>query len=170
MLAGGDKIWYHETQEGLGGCAMGKHYRIGLSVWGLAVYLLQLLPNGIWLLCRSENDLLSQNTSPYLGLEILEKASGILLAVLLILLKRQPPSRSHRVFWFLSMGFLCAYYAAWGCYFAGTAPPWLLVAGLAAMPPLCFAACAVWLRNYPALFPCAVFAAVHLAITCQTYR
>ena len=148
---------------------MWKRYRIGLCGWGLAVYLLQILPNLIWMLWPPENDVLSQNTSPYLGLELSEKISGVLLAAGLILLKRQLSSRNHPVFLFLSIGFLCGYYAAWGCYFAGMVQPWLLVAGLAAMPPLCFAACAVWLRNGLVLFPCALFAVVHVTITCQTY-
>lgn len=148
---------------------MGKNYRFGVSVWGLAMYGLQLFPNLIWMLFPPANDVLSRNTSPYLVLEILEKTGGVLIAVGLIFLKRVPVCHNRRIFLILAVGFLCGYYAAWGCYFAGMTHPWLLIAGLAAMPPLAFSACAVWLRNYPVLFPCTLFAAVHIAITCQTY-
>ncbi|MHB8105886.1 MAG: hypothetical protein ACYDH4_00445 [Candidatus Cryosericum sp.] len=47
--------------------------------------------------------------------------------------------------------------------------PWLLIAGLAGMPPLYFFFAGLWMKNYVVLIPCTIFGIAHVAITCSTY-
>lgn len=136
---------------------------------GLILYALQLFPNVIWMLVPSANNVLAKNSSDYQILNIIEQAFGILTVALLILLVNKDGVRSSNIYIELAVLFLAGYYIAWFFYYKGVVSPWLLIIGIAAMPPLYFFFAALWMRNYIALIPCVVFGVTHIAITCSNY-
>lgn len=144
-------------------------YKISVSFWGLVIYALQLLPNIIWVRFPPSNNVLTQNTSPYPIRNVLEQITGILTVATLILIMPKNAVRNSHIFLILSIISILGYYVSWFFYYQGNVNPWLLIIGIAAMPPLYFAFSAIWLRNYIALIPCIVFGIVHVFITGQTY-
>jgi hypothetical protein len=145
-------------------------YAVAISVTGLIVYL-QLVPNIVWLARPPANDVLEHNTSTHAALNLTEQAFGIATVALLIIMVSRVGTRGHNTVWLLVAAgvFLVTYYAAWVLYYRGNVSGWLLVLGIAAMPPLYFFCAAAWMKNYVALVPCAVFGMAHVTITWASY-
>ena len=146
-----------------------KKYRFGFSLAGLLLYALQLLPNILWMLAPPANNLLAKNSSPYPILNILEQVFGVATVALLILLINKGRGRNPKLFVGLAILFLAGYYLSWILYYQGVVSPWLLIIGIAAMPPLYFFFSGLWLKNYIVLIPCTIFGVIHIAITCSSY-
>ena len=144
-------------------------YTFGFSVMGLVIYILQLAPNILWMRRPPANNVLSKNSSPHKILNILEAAFGIATVAALILVVSTSHAATNPLFLGLAVLFLLGYYVAWIFYYRGVVSPWLLIIGIAAMPPLYFFFAALWMNNYIALIPCIIFGVVHIAITCSTY-
>lgn len=145
------------------------NYTFGFSLTGLTLYVLQLLPNLIWLLVPPANNILAKNSAIWPALNMLEKVCGILTVALLILLINKGGQRNSNFYLGLAMIFLLGYYLAWIFYYKGIVSPLVLIVGIAAMPPLYFLLVGVWLRNYVALIPGVVFGVVHVVITCLNF-
>lgn len=111
--------------------------KFGFSLMGLILYVLQLLPNTIWMLAPPANNVLSKNSSAYSILNIIEQFFGIMTVALLILLINRGGGRNSNIYIGLAILFLVGYYIAWVFYYKGVVSPWLLIIGIAAMPPLC---------------------------------
>ncbi len=146
-----------------------KNYVLGFSLVGLGLYALQLLPNIIWMVAPPANNVLTKNSSPYPLMNIVEGTFGILTVAVLILILRKGGQRGNGLFLGLAGLFLLGYYVAWFFYYRGVVAPWLLIGGIAAIPPLYFFFAGLWMKNYVALIPCVIFAAAHIFITCSTY-
>ena len=146
-------------------------YVIAFSLTGLLLYGLQLLPNIIWLAMPPANDVLKHNSSPHAALNLVEQFFGIATVALLIIVIRRAGTEGHNSSWLLLCAgvFLAGYYAAWVLYYRGNVSPWLLVAGIAAMPPLYYFFVASWMKDYLALVPCVIFGVAHVAITWANY-
>lgn len=136
---------------------------------GFILYILQLFPNIIWMLIPPTNNVLMGNSSIYPILNIIEQVFGIMTVALLILLINKGGKSNRKLYIILAILFLAGYYAAWILYYKGMVSPWLLIIGLAAMPPLYFLFVGLWMRNYVVLIPCVVFGVTHIAITCSNY-
>ena len=145
------------------------NYAFGFSLLGLLFYALQLLPNIIWMVKPPANNVLTQNSSPYKILNITEQGCGILTVALLILLVNKSGEGTPIFYLVLAILFLLGYYIAWVFYYKGVVHPWLLIIGIAAMPPLYFISVGLWLNNLIALIPCVIFGIAHIVITCSTY-
>jgi len=145
------------------------NYVIGFSLIGLILYVLQLSPNIIWMLAPPANNVLTKNSSPNPLMNIIEQVFGIATVALLILLINKSGERNSNIYIGLAILFLAGYYVAWIFYYRGMVSPWLLIIGIAAMPPLYFFFAEIWLENYIALMSCAIFGVAHIAITCSTY-
>lgn len=115
------------------------------------------------------NNVLMGNSSIYPILNIIEQVFGIMTVALLILLINKGGKSNRKLYIILAILFLAGYYAAWILYYKGMVSPWLLIIGLAAMPPLYFLFVGLWMRNYVVLIPCVVFGVTHIAITCSNY-
>lgn len=148
---------------------MMNRYVFGFSLIGLILYALQLLPNIFWLLTPPANNVLAENSSAYQVFNIIEQVFGIMTVALLILLINKDGGRSSSLYVGLAILFLAGYYSAWIFYYQGVVSPWLLIIGIAAMPPLYFFFVGLWLENYIALIPCAIFGVTHIAVTCTNY-
>ena len=115
-----------------------KTYAIGISLTGLLLYILQLLPNILWKFAPPANNVLAQNASASQVLNFIEGFLGMMTVVLLVFLVRKGVERNSNVYVVLAILFLAGYYISWILYYNGVVDPWLLIAGLAAMPPLYF--------------------------------
>lgn len=146
-----------------------RNYVFGFSMIGLLFYALQLLPNIIWMLAPPANNVLTKNSSPHQILNIIEQVFGIMTVAMLILLINKNAERNNNLYLGLAILFLLGYYFAWVFYYRGVVSPWLLITGIAAMPPLYFLFVGLWMNNYVALIPCVIFGITHIAITCSTY-
>ncbi|WNS44751.1 hypothetical protein [Paenibacillus sp. MMS20-IR301] len=142
-----------------------RSYRIQFSLSGLLLYALQLLPNLLWMLVPPANDVLTGNSSAYPLLNITEGSFGVLTVILMVILIRKGEGKNSRVFIRLAGLFLAVYYLAWVLYYNGIVAPWLLILGIALMPPLYFFFTGLWMKNYVLLIPCAVFGITHILIT-----
>lgn len=147
-----------------------ERYKLGFSLRGIVIYMLQLLPNIIWMLIPPVNDILAENNSAYPVFNIIEHVFGIVTVAVLILLVNKGSERKKRVKYIgLAAVFLTGYYISWIFYYTGVVSPWILVAGIAGMPPLYFLFAGLWLENYAAVIPCVIFGITHVAITCSNY-
>jgi hypothetical protein len=146
-------------------------YVVAFSLIGLLLYALQLLPNIVWLVTPPANDVLKHNRSPHAVLNLVEQVSGIATVALLIIVVRPAGTegRNSSLLLVCAAVFLAGYYAAWVLYYRGNVSPWLLVLGIAAMPPLYYFFVASWMKDYLALVPCVVFGIAHIAITWSNY-
>ncbi len=147
------------------------NWAIAFSLTGLIFFALQLLPNIVWLTVPPANDVLKHNSSAHAALNIIEQVGGVATVALLIILISRPGPQGRNGTWLLvgAAIFLLAYYAAWALYYRGNVAPWLLVAGIAAMPPLYYFFAACWMKDYLALIPCVPFGIAHIAITWSNY-
>ena len=146
-------------------------YAVAFSLTGLVLYVLQLLPNIVWIAVPPTNDVLKHNNSPHAALNLIEQLFGMVTVALLIIVVSKVGTQGRNGFWLLACaaGFLAAYYVAWILYYQGNVSGWLLVLGIAAMPPLYFFFAASWMKNYAALIPCTIFGIAHVAITWSNY-
>ncbi|AEG18215.1 hypothetical protein [Methanobacterium paludis] len=145
------------------------NYVFGFSLMGLILYALQLFPNIIWMLAPPVNNVLTKNSSAYPILNIIERVFGIMTVALLILLINKGGGINSSIYIGLAILFLVGYYIAWIFYYKGVVSPWLLIIGLAAMPPLYFLFVGLWMENYVVLIPCVIFGITHIKITCSNY-
>lgn len=144
-------------------------YTFGFSPICLLLYLLQALPNIAWILSPPENNVLAKNRSSVPLFNWVEHVFGILTVALLVLLVNEDGGKSSILFIALALLFLAGYYVSWLFYYKGVVNPWLLVIGLAGMPPFYFLCIAIWMKNYVAVISCIIFGAAHIAITCKNY-
>jgi hypothetical protein len=148
-----------------------KNYRFGFSITGLIIYVLQLIPNIIWISFPPVNNVLAQNNSPYPILNIVERVCGISTVALLILIVNEESGRSKKANLYIGLAalFLVAYYISWVFYYKGVVSPWMLIAVMAGMPPLYFLFAGLWKKNYVVIIPCIIFGITHVTITYSTY-
>ncbi len=146
-------------------------YVITFSLTGLLLYALQLLPNVIWFAIPPTNDVLKHNSSPHAALNLVEQFFGFATVALLIIVIRRAGTEGRNSPWLLlcAAAFLAGYYAAWILYYRGNVSSWLLVGGIAAMPPLYYFLVASWMKDYLALVPCVIFGVSHVAVTWTNY-
>lgn len=146
-----------------------KNYIFGFSLIGLILYAFQLFPNIIWMLAPPANNVLVKNSSVYPILNMIERVFGIMTVALLIMLLNKGGGSNNNLYLGLAILFLVGYYVAWVFYYKGVVSPWLLIIGLAAMPPLYFLFVGLWMNNDVVLIPCVIFGVTHIKITCDNY-
>lgn len=145
------------------------NYGFQFSLVGLLLYGLQLIPNIIWKLIPPANNVLTKNSSDYKILNIIEGLFGMLTVILMVVLISKGEGRNSNIYIGLAILFLAVYYISWILYYNGVVASWLLILGIASMPPLYFFFVGLWMKNYVLLVPCAIFGIVHILITCMTY-
>ena len=111
-------------------------YAIALSLTGLLLYALQLLPNIIWPAMPPASDVLKYNSSPHAVLNLIEQVFGIATVALLIIVitRAGTEGRISSVLLACAAVSLVGYCAAWVLYYRGNVSSWLLVVGIAAGP------------------------------------
>jgi hypothetical protein len=146
-----------------------KSFNIRFSLVGLLLYGLQLLPNIIWKLAPPANNVLSQNASSSNILNFIEGFFGMVTVILMVVNIGRSIERGSNIYIGFAFLFLALYYLSWVLYYSGIVSPWLLILGIAAMPPMYFFFSALWMNNYVLLVPCVIFGVAHIVITSSNY-
>lgn len=145
-------------------------YTFGFCWQGLAVFALAMAPNLLYFL-RPQSQVPGSGATPRHWLSAIEHGSQAAFIALLAMLVSGQPIRFIDGY---SIGMAIAlllYYLFWAFYFAGNGPARLpVLLGLALLPVAYFALAALWLHNYPALLPIALFGVAHTATTWFDYR
>lgn len=131
---------------------------------GFCLYILQALPNCVWFFFPPQNDALAENSSSYVWLNILEFLSGSGIVASLILLDSK--CRGKRLFLYLSLLCLCAYYIAWMHYLQDSAN-FLVLFSIILMPILYFLSLSLYLKHPIMFVLCVPFGIFHLWIGVQ---
>lgn len=145
-----------------------KNYKIGLSLKGIIMVALIMLPNVIYLFYTPPNDVLSSNEASFWFWNILENVGrfGLMITLCFIINKNTPTISS--VGGIVAACSVIAYYALWITYFAGIFNELSLV-GMAFFPSVFFLLIARWQRNAVAFIFAALFAIMHISITISNY-
>ncbi|WP_419884512.1 hypothetical protein [Paenibacillus sp. B-A-8] len=86
------------------------NYGFQFSLKGFLLYALQLLPNIIWMLMPPANNVLTENSSVYKILNIIEGMFGVLTVILMIVLINKGEGSNSNLYIGLAIMFLAAYY------------------------------------------------------------
>lgn len=138
-----------------------KNYRFGFDGWGLALFLVVMLPNLLWFAVPAPNDVLRRESVTG-GLDAAASAAQVLFAAALCLVvnrERQELRMTPCIVGCESCVLL--YYAGWAAYYAGAVGP-LVILLLTVPPCAAFLLFAVDRRNFVALVPAGVFAFCHV--------
>lgn len=141
-----------------------KNYKFGFDVWALVLFGLIMLPNVIWFCIPSQNDILRNESTTQVLDVFVTVFQVIMLAVLCVIKNKNAVKIKFSMFVILSAAFGLLYYVCWILYYCGIVRAVVLL-GLCILPCGAFLFYAVDRKNYFAVVPIAVFAALHLTST-----
>lgn len=143
-------------------------YSFGFSWKGLSVFLLIMIPNIFYFLLPNLN--VSGNAiTHYLILDIIEHANQAISIILLIFLINGKSSPIVSPYTLCIAILLLTYYVLWVFYFVGS-KNLIILLGMAVLPVAYFALVEIWIHNFPAIIPTAIFGFVHIIITYMDFR
>lgn len=138
-------------------------YSFGFSWKGFLIVLLPMIPNIFYFLFP--NAILSGNVeNNHLILDIIEHGSQIIFIALLIFMITYKHVSLRSVYVIPMATFLLSYYALWILLFAGNKNLMILIC-MAVFPVAYFILSEIWLHNFLAIIPTAIFGIVHVIIT-----
>jgi len=143
-----------------------KKYRIGFSPEGLIGSLLVILPNILWAIMPSANNVLVENSVDIPSLDLIMNICRFALIALLVLVVNKSRKEDKKAKHLLVSAIVCllVYYVSWALFYGGTTNPWLFIIGLALAPSVLFVSLALWLGNKPALIPAVIFTVLHVTV------
>lgn len=139
------------------------NYSFGFSWKGFLIVLLPMIPNIFYFMFPNAISS-GKMESSHLILDIIEHGSQLIYIALLIFMitNRYVYIQSNYV---IGMAiFLLSYYALWILLFAGNKNLIILIC-MAIFPVVYFILAEIWLYNFPAIVPTAIFGIVHVIIT-----
>jgi hypothetical protein len=140
---------------------------IGFSWKGLMIFLLPMLPNILFFICKDPNGSMAA-TNNHLILDIIEHGSQAIFIALLIFVVSKKDSPILCGYTIIMLISLLAYYGFWIVYFtAGT--NYILLMSMAIFPVVYFILAEIWLHNILAIIPTLIFGIVHIIITHINY-
>jgi hypothetical protein len=143
-------------------------YYFGFSWKGLIVFLLPMIPNLFYFLIPA-SDAAGNNANSHLFLDILEHGSQALFIFLLIFVLSKQTSEILSPYSIGMVIMLICYYVLWIFCFTGNANLVILL-GMAVLPLVYFGLAELWLHNYLAIIPTALFGILHVIITYMDFR
>jgi len=138
-----------------------KNHKIGFDPWGLALFLMIMLPNFVWFAVPAPNDILrGESVTPLLDslAQVLQIVMVAALCAVVNPTRDRPMNRGYRAGIVLCVAL---YFAGWIAYYTGAA-------NSAVVLDLCLAPCGAFLlfalarKNIAALVPAGGFAICHL--------
>lgn len=144
------------------------NYYFGFSWKGLIVFLLPMIPNVFYFLIPA-SDASGNNGNSHLILDILEHGSQAIFFFLLIFVIRKHTSEILCPYTIGMVIMLIFYYVLWIFCFTGKVNLVILL-GMAILPVVYFVLAEIWLHNYLAIIPTALFGIVHVIITYMDFH
>ncbi|MCM1330221.1 MAG: hypothetical protein NC253_12375 [Ruminococcus sp.] len=137
-----------------------KNYKFSFDVWGLAVFLLIMLPNFIWFAVPAPNDILRGETKTAV-IDGIGSVCQALFAAAICFIKNKKCEKI-RVTPKIIAAALCVliYFAGWGFYYSGITAPAVIIC-LTLPPCLAFLFFALDRKNYIAVIFIAAFTVCH---------
>lgn len=138
-----------------------KNYRLGFDPWGLALFLVVMLPNLVWFALPSPNDILRQESVTPLvdsAAQMFQIAIAAALCAVLNMARDNPIKRGYQVG---TATCVVLYFAGWAAYYAG-------IVNAPVILDLCLAPCGAFLlfalarKNIVAFISAGGFAVCHL--------
>ncbi len=137
-----------------------KNYRFGFDIWGLAIFLIIMIPNFIWFAVPAPNDIL-RTESKTAVIDTVGSVCQVLFAAALCLIVNKNCGKL-RVTPKIIASACCIliYFLGWGLYYAGITAPFVIIS--LTMPPcLAFLFFALDRKNYIAVIFTAAFTVCH---------
>jgi hypothetical protein len=144
------------------------NYYFGFSWKGLVVFLLPMIPNIFYFLIPA-SDASGNTANSHLILDIIEHGSQAIFIFMLIFVIRKQTSEILSSYSIGMVIMLISYYVLWVFYFTGKVNLVILL-GMALLPVVYFVLAELWLHNYLAIIPTALFGIVHVIITYTDFR
>ena len=147
-----------------------KNLRIGFSLYGLIIVILQALPNIVWALIPPTVNRLAGNVSSIPFVEYGEHILGVAIVVLLLFLVCKGNEKTIPKGGFAIVGFIAIalYWLCWILYFCAV-QPLPVVYAMVILPPVAFFCAGIAEKVYPISAASAVFLAFHLAVALENY-
>jgi hypothetical protein len=147
-----------------------KGLRVGFSLYGLLVVVLQSFPNIIWALFPPSVNSLEGNASSRPFVEYSEHVLGVAIVILLLVLVRREhertlPRNKTAIIAYTAIGL---YWACWALYFCAVQPLPLIYA-MVLLPPIAFFCAGLAERVYPISITSAAFAVFHLLVALENF-
>ena len=137
-----------------------KNYRFGVDLWGLALFVLIMLPNFVWLILPTPKDILRQGTlTPGLD-QVMNITQYLMIGALCFLINRSfhPPVEQSSLIGICFLVFL--YLFGWIFYYVGFTA-WPVIGILSIAPSLAFVLFARSRKNGPGLLLSLLFLFLH---------
>jgi hypothetical protein len=138
-------------------------YSIGFSLKGLIVFLLTMIPNLFYFWLPKTVDRMT-NVKKHPVLDMVEHGCQGIFILLLIFLVSGKASPVLSPYTPLLGIILILYFILWFYFFTGRKILPILL-GLAILPVIYFILAEIWLHNFPAVIPTAIFGLTHVIIT-----
>jgi len=147
-----------------------KNLRIGFSLYGLIIALLQALPNIAWTLFPPAKNTLDGNASSIPFLEYGEHILRVAIVVLLLFLVRKGQEKSIPRNGFAIAGFIAIalYWLCWVLYFCSVQSLPVIYA-MVILPPVAFFCAGVAEKVHPISAASAAFLGFHLAVALENF-
>ena len=139
---------------------MFKQYRFGFDLWGLALFLLVMLPTFIWIAFPAPNDVLrTESVTPVVD-TVATVCQALFVACMCLLVNKERSRRRFSPLIIAAVVCVAVYYIGWVFYYCGNAALWGIL--LLTLPP-----CAAFIlftlerKNLPATLFAVVFTVCH---------
>lgn len=140
---------------------MMKNYRFGFEIWGLALFLIIMIPNFIWFAFPAPNDILRAESATGIIDAVASVCQVVIIAALCFVINRD---RKKLAFTPMITGtVICCilYFTGWVFYYSGTVSA-IIILCLTLPPCMAFLLFALDRKNMPAFIPAAVFTVCHM--------
>lgn len=137
-----------------------KNYKFTFDLWGLAVFLIIMIPNFIWFAVPAPNDILRTESKTAVVDAIGSVCQTLFAAAMCFIANKNCDKLRITPKIIVAACFVLIYFAGWGLYYAGiTAPPVIIC--LTLPPCLAFLFFALDRKNYIAVIFTAAFTVCH---------
>ena len=140
---------------------MVKRYKLSFEIWGLLLFLINMIPNFIWFAIPAPNDILRAKSIT----EMVDTVASVcqILMIVAICIIRNRESKKLCISPFIIMAAACylLYVASWIAYYSGMTNV-VVILGLTIPPCLAFLFFAIDRKNGIALIPISIFTICHL--------
>lgn len=139
-----------------------KNYKIGFDICGLILFLAIMIPNLIWFVVPSQNDILRVESVTNTLDMVASVFQVIMVAALCLIINKTNEKTVHKPLLYCTIISSLLYYIGWIFYYIGVTNS-LVIADLFITPCLAFLFFAFFRKNIVALIPTLIFMICHSA-------
>lgn len=137
-----------------------KKYKFSFDVWGLAVFLILMIPNCVWFAVPAPNDILRAESKTAVVDAIASVCQVLLVASLCFVANKNRGRLRFSPNIIAAACCTAVYFAGWGLYYSGITVPFVII--FLTLPPcLVFLFFALDRKNYIAVIFAAAFTVCH---------